>query len=144
MVGPDSTMTPPAHPPWTHGCATLGALAAQHRLESGPIVQAEVEIPVRRLQKPGALRGGVAPFATVFEDAAAVKRGSQSKLAMPVLALGGERGAGATMLPAWQALAANVEGGVMAGAGHWIADEPPAALAARLQDVFTRVEEDTQ
>ena len=34
-------------------------------------------------------------------------------------------------------------GGGMAGAGHWIADEQPAALAARLQDFFARVEAGT-
>lgn len=55
-------------------------------------------------------------------------------------ALGGERGAGACMLPAWRALAARVEGGAMPHAGHWIADEQPDALAARLAAFFDRVE----
>lgn len=104
------------------------------------IDQHDFEVYVRQLQKPGALRAGFSHFAAVFEDAQAVEQWSQKKLAMPVLALGGERGAGVYMLPAWQALAAQVEGGVMAGAGHWIADEQPAALAARLADFFAQVE----
>ncbi len=61
-------------------------------------------------------------------------------LPMTALAVGGERGAGAYMMPAWQALAQQVEGGAMTGAGHWIADEQPAALVARLETFFDRVE----
>jgi pimeloyl-ACP methyl ester carboxylesterase len=104
------------------------------------IDQHDFEIYVRQLQKPGALRAGFSHFATVFEDTEAVKAWSQTPLSMPVLALGGERGAGAYMLPAWRALAAQVEGGTMPGAGHWIADEQPDALAARLTDFFDRIE----
>ncbi|MDX2220015.1 MAG: alpha/beta hydrolase [Burkholderiales bacterium] len=100
----------------------------------------DFEIYVRQLQKPGALRAGFSHFATVFEDAMAVKNWSANKLAMPVLALGGERGAGAYMLPAWNALAQSVEGGVLSGAGHWLADEQPEALSERLSAFFQRVE----
>jgi pimeloyl-ACP methyl ester carboxylesterase len=78
----------------------------------------------------------------VFEDAEAVKQWSRTPLTMPVLALGGERGAGAYMRPVWQALATQVEGGVMEGAGHWIADEQPEALIRRLDEFFARVEGD--
>lgn len=100
----------------------------------------DFEVYVRQLQKPGALRAGFSHFATVFEDTVAVRAWSRTPLSMPVLALGGERGAGAYMLPAWRALAVQVEGGVMPGAGHWIADEQPDALAARLADFFDLVE----
>lgn len=96
----------------------------------------DFEVYVRQLQKPGALRAGFSHFATVFEDAQAVKVWSAVPLAMPVLAIGGERGAGAYMLPAWRRLAARVEGGIVAGAGHWIADEQPEALARRLDEFF--------
>lgn len=99
--------------------------------------QADFEVYVRQLQKPGALRAGFSYFATVFEDGESVKRWSQSPLPMPVLALGGERGAGAFMLPAWQRLATRVEGGVMPGAGHWLADEQPELLAQRLLTFFS-------
>lgn len=104
------------------------------------IDQHDFEVYVRQLQKPGALRAGFSHFATVFEDAEAVKQWSRTRLGMPVLALGGERGAGAYMRPAWQALATQVEGGVMPGAGHWIADEQPEALITRLGEFFARVE----
>lgn len=102
------------------------------------IDQADFEVYVRQLQKPGALRAGFSHFATVFEDAEAVRTWSTRPLEMPVLALGGERGAGAFMLPAWQRLAKRVEGGVFPEAGHWIADEQPGPLAARLDEFFGR------
>ena len=104
------------------------------------IDQHDFEVYVRQLQKPGALRAGFSHFAAVFEDAEAVRAWSRTPLTMPVLALGGERGAGTYMLPAWKALAKQVEGGTMSRAGHWVADEQPEALAARLEDFFTRVE----
>ena len=57
-----------------------------------------------------------------------------NKLTMPVLALGGERGAGAYVLGAMQRLADRAEGGVVARAGHWIADEQPEELARLMRD----------
>ena len=51
---------------------------------------------------------------------------------MPVLALGGERGAGEYPMLAMRALADDVHGGVIPRAGHWLTDEQPAALADAL------------
>jgi pimeloyl-ACP methyl ester carboxylesterase len=87
---------------------------------------------VRQLQKPGALRGGFAHFASVFDDTEIFKSYAGRKLDMPVLALGGERGAGAFMVPGMQQLANDVSGGVIANAGHWIADEQPEELAKQI------------
>ena len=59
------------------------------------VPQADFEVYVRQLQKPGGLRGGFMHFATVWEDMALFKAwAAAGKLAMPVLALGGARGAG--------------------------------------------------
>ncbi len=94
--------------------------------------QADFEVYVRQLQKPGALRGGFSHFAAVFADTEIFKAFADRKLAMPVLALGGERGAGAFVEQAVRRFADHVEGGIIADAGHWIADEQPDALARRL------------
>jgi pimeloyl-ACP methyl ester carboxylesterase len=96
------------------------------------IDQADFEVYVRQLQKPGALRGGFSHFASVFDDTEIFKSYADRKLQMPVLALGGERGAGGFMLQGMQQLATNVVGGAVPNAGHWVADEQPAALASRL------------
>jgi pimeloyl-ACP methyl ester carboxylesterase len=96
------------------------------------IDQADFEVYVRQLQKPGALRGGFAHFAAVFDDTELFKSYTGRQLWQPVLALGGERGAAAFVEGAMRQLASQVTGGVVADAGHWIADEQPAALAAQL------------
>lgn len=98
------------------------------------IGQADFERYVRQLQKPGALRAGFSYFASVYTDIAHNREHAQRRLPMPVLALGGERGAGEYPLMAMRALADDVRGGVIPRAGHWLTDEQPAALAAALLD----------
>ncbi|GAB4216122.1 MAG: alpha/beta hydrolase [Roseiflexaceae bacterium] len=100
------------------------------------VSMADFEIYVRQLQKPGALRAGFASFAAVFDDTEYFKELARRKLPFPVLALGGERGAGAYMVPGWQQLAEDVRGGVIERAGHWIAEEQPDILAAQLLAFF--------
>ncbi len=91
--------------------------------------QADFEVYVRQLQKPGALRGGFSHFASVFEDTEIFKSYSGRTLEIPLLALGGERGAGVFVEQAARQLASQVDGAVIADAGHWIADEQPKRLA---------------
>lgn len=98
------------------------------------IGQADFERYVRQLQKPGALRAGFSYFASVFTDMEHNREHARRRLPMPVLALGGERGAGEYPLMAMRALADDVRGGVIPRAGHWLTDEQPAALAAALLD----------
>jgi pimeloyl-ACP methyl ester carboxylesterase len=93
------------------------------------IDEADFEVYVRQLQKPGALRGGFSHFAAVFDDTELFKSYAGRNVDVPVLALGGERGAGAFVEGAMRQLATHVTGATVAGAGHWIADEQPAALA---------------
>jgi pimeloyl-ACP methyl ester carboxylesterase len=98
------------------------------------IDQADFEVYVRQLQKPGALRGGFSHFAAVFDDTEVFKSYAGRKLEAPVLALGGERGAANFVEGAMRQLAHRVQGSVVGNAGHWIADEQPAALARMLTD----------
>ena len=95
--------------------------------------QADFEVYVRQLQKPGALRGGMMHFASVFEDTELFKTWSASRrLTMPCLGIGGEIAAGIYAEMALKALADNVQGAVIPKAGHWIAEEQPAALQETL------------
>lgn len=100
------------------------------------ISQEDFEIYVRQLQKPGALRAGFSHFAAYFEDAEMAKELSKTKLTVPVLALGGEKGAGNFVLQGMQHLGEDVSGGVVKGAGHWIADEQPRELANQFINFF--------
>jgi pimeloyl-ACP methyl ester carboxylesterase len=95
--------------------------------------QADFEVYVRQLQKPGALRGGMMHFASVFDDIEAFKSWSSSKrLTMPCLGIGGEIAAGMYAEMALKALADNVKGAVIPKSGHWIAEEQPDALVGVL------------
>lgn len=96
--------------------------------------QADFEVYVRQLQKPGALRGGFMHFASVFEDMALFKAwAAAGKLAMPTLGVGGDAAAGVYGELALKALATDVSGAVIPRCGHWVAEEAPGALA----DVLT-------
>ncbi|MBT2189344.1 alpha/beta fold hydrolase [Sphingobium nicotianae] len=76
---------------------------------------------------PGAMHAGFAQFAAFDQDAidnhAFLAAG---KLAMPVLAIGGEKSFGTTMATVMGFAASNVQGAVIPGAGHWVMEEQPA------------------
>jgi pimeloyl-ACP methyl ester carboxylesterase len=80
---------------------------------------------------PGAMHSGFMQFAAFDQDAidnqAFLAKG---KLAMPVLALGGEKSFGATMAKIMQFAADDVRGGVVPDSGHWIMEENPTATIA--------------
>lgn len=96
--------------------------------------QADFEVYVRQMQKPGALRGGFMHFAAVFEDTETFKALAERRLPMPLLGLGGVRGAGDFVRQALERMGDRVTGGTIARAGHWIADEAPDELATAVLD----------
>lgn len=99
------------------------------------ISQADFEIYVRQLQKPGALRGGFMHFASVFEDQELFRAWAAAvKLAIPALGIGGTAAAGAYPQMALQGLASDVRGLVIPDCGHWIVDEQPEALSSALAE----------
>lgn len=85
--------------------------------------------------QPGAMHAGFAQFAAFDQDAVDnaefLKAG---KLAMPVLALGGEHSFGLTMAEVMRFAATDVKGDVVPGSGHWIMEENPAATIALVTD----------
>lgn len=93
------------------------------------VSQADFEVYVRQLQKPGALRGGMMHFASVFEDTELFKGWAATRrLRMPVIGIGGEVAAGGYAEMALRAFSDTVSGAVIPKAGHWIAEEQPEAL----------------
>lgn len=94
------------------------------------VEQADFEIYVRQLQKPGGLRGGFMHFATVFEDMEWFKaQAAARRLSMPCLGVGGALAAGPYPEMALRALADDVRGMVLPEAGHWLAEEQGEACA---------------
>jgi pimeloyl-ACP methyl ester carboxylesterase len=84
--------------------------------------------------QPGAMRAGFSQFAAFDQDArdnqAFVTEGT---LAMPVLAVGGEKSFGPAMALVMRAAATNVEELVIPDAGHWLMEEQPGATVAAVR-----------
>src|ERR1700757_4670840 len=84
---------------------------------------------------PGAMHSGFMQFAAFDQDAVDNKAFvAKGKLAMPVLALGGEKSFGKTMAEVMRFAAENVQEGVIADSGHWIMEENPSATIAMVRD----------
>jgi pimeloyl-ACP methyl ester carboxylesterase len=94
--------------------------------------QQHFEAYVREVSKPGALRAGINYYAAVWQDAEDNASLRTHRLAMPVLAMGGEASSGPMLEASWRPVAEHIEYFVIPKAGHWIGDENPAAVARRL------------
>jgi pimeloyl-ACP methyl ester carboxylesterase len=88
---------------------------------------------------PGAMHSGFAQFAAFDQDAADNKALlAKGKLAMPVLALGGEKSFGLTMAAVMRVAASDVTEGVVPDSGHWIMEENPEATIALVRGFLFR------
>jgi pimeloyl-ACP methyl ester carboxylesterase len=75
--------------------------------------------------QPGGMRAGFAQFTAFTQDAADNKIFEQTKLPMPVLAVGGERSFGPLQAEIMRHVANNVQEAVIKGSGHWLMEERP-------------------
>ena len=76
--------------------------------------------------QPGGMRAGFAQFTAFAQDAKDNNVFEQTKLPMPVLAVGGEKSFGAMQAVIMRHLATNVQEAVVAGSGHWLMEERPS------------------
>lgn len=80
---------------------------------------------------PGGMRSGFAQFAAFDQDARDNQVFlAQGRLAMPVLAIGGEKSFGTTMAEVMRFAAEDVQAAVIPDSGHWIMEENPRATVA--------------
>lgn len=100
------------------------------------ISEAEIDEYVRCYSAPGGMRAGFEYYRAIFDDIDHNKENAKTRLKMPVLALGGERGFGQAPLRAMSKLAEDVRGGVVERCGHWIAEERPDYLIDQLLTFF--------
>lgn len=85
----------------------------------------------KQYAQPGAMHAAFAQFnAIALQDVAANRLSGQTKLSMPVLAIGGEKSFGTMMATVMNNAATNVQGEVVPGAGHWLMEEAPAPTVA--------------
>ncbi len=95
-----------------------------------------VAVYTRAYQQPGAMTAGFAYYRAIFESVWQNKESAKTKLTMPVLALAGETGVGDALHKTMEAVATNVRGEVLPGCGHYLPDEKPAELAAKVIAFF--------
>jgi len=101
------------------------------------ITEEEIDEYERCYAAPGAMRAGFEYYRAIFTDIDHNKENAKTKLKMPVLALGGERGFRNAPLHSMRELAENVRGGVVERAGHWLAEERPDYLIEQLIAFFS-------
>ena len=81
--------------------------------------------------RPGAMHAGFSQFQAFDQDAIDNKAlAARGNLAMPVLAIGGEKSFGSTMAAVMRFVASNVTEGIVPGSGHWTMEENPQATIA--------------
>jgi pimeloyl-ACP methyl ester carboxylesterase len=84
--------------------------------------------------KPGAMRAGFAHFKAFSQDVEDNKVFQQTKLTMPVLAVGGGKSFGATEAVVMRNVAVNVREAVVPNSGHWLMEESPTFTVALIRD----------
>jgi pimeloyl-ACP methyl ester carboxylesterase len=91
---------------------------------------------VRAYSQPGALRAGFHYYRAALEEDIAAFTSCTRKLSMPVRAWGGARFMG-DIIPLWQRVAEQVQGGVVERCGHFVAEERPDFVIQQVQEFFT-------
>jgi pimeloyl-ACP methyl ester carboxylesterase len=86
--------------------------------------------------RPRAMHDAFEQFAAFTQDAIDNKAllAAHGKLAMPILALGGDKSFGLGMVDVLKAVATKVVGGVVPSSGHWIMEENPDATTKLVVD----------
>ncbi|MRG58999.1 alpha/beta fold hydrolase [Agromyces sp. CFH 90414] len=102
-------------------------------IQGGPALpQQVIEYYIRNFLDERALRGGLGFYrewdATMAQNQERAKR----PLQMPVLAIGGAQSWGAHVAEGMEPTASDVQAAVVEGAGHWVAEQAPEALAELL------------
>ena len=85
----------------------------------------DIDMVARALAQPGNTRGGLEWYRAFPADHVNATAWKRDKLAMPVLALGGEHRFGPGMVSMLEEFALNVTGGSIAGCAHWLVEESP-------------------
>jgi pimeloyl-ACP methyl ester carboxylesterase len=89
------------------------------------IPEADRKAYTEAYSRPGRMRAGWTYFVSFPQAAKDFAQLSQTKLAMPVLAIGGEKSLGEVLGKQMQLVASNVTVVVLKDTGHWILEESP-------------------
>jgi pimeloyl-ACP methyl ester carboxylesterase len=100
---------------------------AEYAVSAGtPLPGRVVRYYIERLASgPDALRGSFGAYRAIDANFAQNEQRKTRRLTLPVLAIGGEKSIGEGVANTMRLIADNVEGHVIPGSGHWIAEEAP-------------------
>jgi pimeloyl-ACP methyl ester carboxylesterase len=82
--------------------------------------------------QPGGMRAGFEVFRAFEQDAKDFAQFAQTKLAMPMLVLTGEKASGNFLIEQARLVATDVEGVVIKGSGHWLMEEASTQVIPKL------------
>ena len=82
------------------------------------------------------MKAGMEVFRAFEQDAQDNAEFAKTKLAMPMLVLGGEKSGGDFLISQSRLVASNVDGVIVTGSGHWLIDEAPDQVIPRLVAFF--------
>jgi pimeloyl-ACP methyl ester carboxylesterase len=98
------------------------------------VPEADRRLYAKAYAQPGAMRAGFEYFRNFERDAEDFARLGQTRLAMPVSVLSGEKSGGTFLIDQVKLVATDVRGQVIAGSGHWLMEEAPKTVIPALLD----------
>jgi pimeloyl-ACP methyl ester carboxylesterase len=100
------------------------------------VSEADRRFYTRKYAQPGAMKAGMEVFRAFDQDAKDNAAFAATKLAMPMLVVGGEKSGGDFLIAQARMVANNVDGIIITGSGHWLIDEAPGQVIPRLIAFF--------
>jgi pimeloyl-ACP methyl ester carboxylesterase len=101
-------------------------------IQGGKLPDEVIRYYVGLVSNPDALRGSFGWYRGLDATLAQNEERKARPLPMPVLAIGGEASWGGHVAEAMKPLAENVQGVVIPGTGHWVAEDAPEQMLAAL------------
>ena len=102
----------------------------------GAFSDSDIQVFANAFAQPGAMRGCFEWYRAFEKDAADNRAFAKDKLAIPVLALGGDQRWGSMMVSIMQEFASDVRGGPIKDAAHYIVEEQPQLVLDELVRFF--------
>jgi pimeloyl-ACP methyl ester carboxylesterase len=118
----------------------LNWLFATKSVHPDRVTKERREVYVKAYSKEGAMSRGFEYYRAVEKSAAQNLSFKETKLTMPILALGGDQGVAGGLKAVMEVLAESVEGGAIPDCGHYVMEEQPEALAQMMLDFYQSVE----
>ena len=82
------------------------------------------------------MKAGMEVFRAFDQDARDNADFARTKLAMPMLVLGGEKSGGDFLISQARMVATNIDGVIITASGHWLIDEAPGQVIPKLVAFF--------